>query len=485
MVDARGNHGRLVSLGRVLPVARFIGCDGIDATACRDEATECRPGDVFVARATSAGDGHESVPLALSRGATAVVAERMVPTGGVPLCLVPDASWAHGRLCHALAGDPSRETRVIAVAGTSGKTTTAWLAAAALVEAGHRVGVLSDLGCLGPDDGEPATIDLAAPGALATTLARLVSAGCSHVVLEVSSGMLARHATAGMESHTVAVTSLAAAHLEHHATPRAYRGIVSRVIDTLVDDGCLVTDLASSWRRRIAAALPDGRTVVSAGLDSAADVHARSLGGSLAGRSFLLAAGGQVVPIAVDTPTVPFVRDAVTAAAIAVRHGVDLQAAARGIEAAGAVPGRLERIDRGQDAAVFIDTPTSMHAVAASLASLRRLTRGRLIVVADDRLARRLAGRGFAHRVARWSDACLRVPATIAAADPTPADVAAYARLDRLLGGLRKGDCAVVLGVPPRRGSPGPDPSGLAALVDGWLQLAHPAGSTFAPRRAA
>jgi hypothetical protein len=84
------------------------------------------------------------------------------------------------------------------------------------------------------------------------------------------------------------------------------------------------------------------------------------------------------MPVSVETPTVPFVRDAVLAAAVGSRYGVTLEHAARGIEAAGSLPGRLERIDRGQDAAVFVDTPSSMHAVAASMASLRRLTRGRL-----------------------------------------------------------------------------------------------------------
>jgi UDP-N-acetylmuramyl tripeptide synthase len=186
-----------VKLSGVVSGARFIGCDDIVARSCQDEARRCRPGDVFVARATDRGDGHEEVPVAIARGAVAVVAERMVSTEGLPLCLVSDADWAHARLCHALAGDPSREMRVIAVAGTSGKTTTAWLTAAVLTEAGHRVGVLSDLGCLGPDDTEPVAADIASPAGLAAALARLAAAGCSHAVVEVSSRMLAAQATAG------------------------------------------------------------------------------------------------------------------------------------------------------------------------------------------------------------------------------------------------------------------------------------------------
>lgn len=479
---------RPVALSRVLAGARFIGCDDIEASRCQDEASRCRPGDLFVARTAAGGDGHESVPLALARGASAVVAERIVPTDGLPLCLVKDADEAHARLCHALAGDPSRALRVIAVAGTSGKTTTAWLTAAVLAEAGHRVGVLSDLGCLGPDDVEAVRGDVSSAASLAERLAWLASTGCSHAIVEVSSRMLAAQVTAGMVSDTVAVTGLATAHLGRHGTPRAYRDIITRVMRTLTADGCLVASSASAAMRRLAAAGPAAASFLSAGLGPAAAVHARPIDGSLHGRTFLLSAGGQLAPVSVDTPTVPFVRDAVLAAAIGCRYGVTLEHAARGIESAGAVPGRLERLDRGQDAAVFVDSPTSMHAVASSLASLRRLAPRRLVMVAERRLAERLAGRSFSRRVSRWADACLVVPASVAADDPTPGDVAAYARLDRLLSSLGAGDCAVVMGSVGRSRRPDGPPGGrhaLGTIVDGWLQLAHPAAAAWAGRRAA
>jgi UDP-N-acetylmuramoyl-L-alanyl-D-glutamate--2,6-diaminopimelate ligase len=167
---------------------------------------------------------------------------------------------------------------------------------------------------------------------------------------------------------------------------------------------------------------------------------------------------------------------------------VTLEHAARGIEAAGSVPGRLERLDRGQDAVVFIDAPSSMHAVSSSLASLRRLTPGRLAVLVDAALARRLGGRSFGRRLERWSDDCVIVPGSVTSDEPTSEDVAAYARVDRLLASLGSGDCVVVLGGGlrgHRPGGPGGGEPALAMLVDGWLQLAHPAEPPFLHRRAA
>ena len=478
---------RAVRMSDVLPAARFVACDDIVVRRCEDVAARVRPGDVFVARLTDDGDGHEAVSRALARGAVGVLAERMVAADGVPLCLVPDTDWALARISHALAGDPSREMRVIAVAGTSGKTTTAWLTASVLAEAGHRVGVLSDLGCLGPDDTEPECDDITSAPTLARWLARLASSGCSHAVVEVSSRMLAAQATAGMTCDSIVVTNLAAAHLERHGTSRAYRLIQSRIMDTLVDGGCLITGVGRRDRERLLDSAPGAVTCLAAGLSRSCDVRARAVEGSLFGRTFLLETGGQMVPVAADTPTVPFVRDAVLAAAIGSRYGVSLDRAARGIEAAGGVPGRVERVDRGQDAPVFIDAPTSVHAVAATLASLRRLTGGRLAVLVDERVAARLGGRRFVRSLDRWCHETVVVPESIASDDPDDADIAAYARVDRLLSSLGRQDCAIVLGALPDHGPPGPHGgrNSLAMLVDGWLQLAHQAAGTFTRRRAA
>ena len=485
--DNRGEV-RGVRLSEIIPGARFIACDDLVVRRCQDDPDECRTGDVFVARITERGDGHEAVSRAIARGASGVIAERIVSTEGVPLCLVPDADRALARLCHALAGDPSREMRVIAVAGTSGKTTTTWLTAAALAEAGHRVGVLSDLGCLGPDDAEAAPDDVSSPAALARWLARLAAGGCSHAVVEVSSRMLAAHATAGMVCDTVVVTNLAGAHLDQHGSHRAYRKIMTRIMDTLPEEGCLVTGMNPRQRGRLLAAAPESATCLTAGLSPDCDVWARPVEGSLFGRTFLMGCGGQMVPVTTDTPTVPFVRDTLLAAAVAARYGVTLERACRGIEATKGVPGRLERIDRGQETPVFVDGPSSMHSVSATLSSLRRLTSGRLVVLADERLAERLGGRRFGRRLEKWCDEWLFVPESVVSDDPSAADIVAYARVDRLLASLGPHDCAVVLGDVPR----GPAPSGpragrasLEILVNGWLQLAHPAVAPFDRRRAA
>jgi len=480
--DSRTDRG--VRLSEVLRRPRFVACDDILAGGCHDDPTACRPGDVFVLRMDSPDDGQDLVARAIARGVAGIVAEQMIPTFGTPLCIVPDAAWALGRLAHACAGDPAGRLKLIAITGTSGKTTAAWLAASVLSEAGLRVGVLSDLGCLDADATEPVPAELGQPGCLAAWLVRLAESGCTHAVVEVSSRMLADQVLAGVSCDTVVVTNLAVAHLDCHGTAEAYHTIKARILGTLAADGCLVANVDDERVRALADRHAAGRggRVIRVGLNRAADVSATPVERSLLGQMVLLQADGHVSPLSLATPVASFVRDALFAAAIGLRQRMPLERVTRGIEAAGSVSGRMERLDRGQDAAVFLDCPTSGHALATTLSSLRRLTPGRLVVVAESRLAGGLGGRQFGRRAARWSDETLVVPASIldesAEARGDSKALVAYARFDRLMSSLGAGDCLLVLG--DIRGSEGgPDDSGepqasVVTLVDGWLQLAHP-----------
>jgi hypothetical protein len=335
--------------------------------------------------------------------------------------------------------------------------------------------------------------------------------------------MLAAHCLAGVVCDTVAVTNLGSAHLDIHGTSSAYHAVKARILDCLGPTGCLVAmcddDRVGQLVERRAAAKGEG-SVITAGLTGPADVTATPVERTLFGQTFLVQAGGHAMPVAVSTPVASFVRDSLLAVAIGLRSRVPLERIVRGIEACGSVSGRLERIDRGQDHAAFVDHPTSGHALAATLAGLRRLTRGRLVVLAEagcvERLVADAGGAGgpgsdfgrrdfgvreddnredgrvaaiFNRRAMRWADDCLVVSGTLMDEVGKAADVMAYARIDRLLSSLREQDCLLVLGDVGGRSQnpidPDGDPLPLAAVVDGWLQLAYVPQPFGSERRAA
>lgn len=133
-----------ISLRAVLPEGHFFRGHDIRVSSCVSQASACRRGDLFVALVTSDGDGHDEVGEAVRRGASAILAERLLPVD-VPLCVVPDTRQAYGRLCHKLAGEPGESLRVVGVTGTHGKTTTSMLIASLVRASGERGGVLTTL----------------------------------------------------------------------------------------------------------------------------------------------------------------------------------------------------------------------------------------------------------------------------------------------------------------------------------------------------
>ena len=97
---------RGVSLRNVFPQGQFVGAHDIRVNSCCADSRSCQPGDAFFAQVEADSDGHDYVRQAIERGASAVVAERLLPIR-VPQCIVGDSNIAYGRVCQALAGDPS------------------------------------------------------------------------------------------------------------------------------------------------------------------------------------------------------------------------------------------------------------------------------------------------------------------------------------------------------------------------------------------
>ena len=146
-------------------------------------------------------------------------------------------------------------------------------------------------------------------------------------------------------------------HLDDHGSVEAYHEIKARILDSLGTHGCLVANVDDERVERLAARHRGPR--LTAALQHDADLTAIAVERSLHGQMVLLRSGGHVVPVTLSTPVTAFARDALFAAAVGLRYRVPLERIARGLEAAGSVAGRMERIDRGQEMAVFLDRPTS------------------------------------------------------------------------------------------------------------------------------
>jgi UDP-N-acetylmuramoyl-L-alanyl-D-glutamate--2,6-diaminopimelate ligase len=395
--------GRSISLRALLPEAEFLGTDDIAVSSCACDSRQLKPGELFAALVGSRYDGHQFAAEAVARGASAILSERPLAELGVPNCVVPNARDAMGRICQALAGNPSYRLKLIGVTGTNGKTTTSCLIAGVLTTAGYRVGILGTLGYCDGQVVEPATHTTPPAGPLAGLLARMAANQCSHAVMEVSSHALAQSRVAGLRFDAACVTNVSRDHLDYHPSLQDYRAVKSRLFDHLALEGFAVVNaddpVAAGYLCRLQS------PALTVGIRSPAEITATPVEEFLSEQTFLLTAGSETVPVRTRMIGRHHIYNCLTAAAVGLTYDIDLLTIARGLESVGDVPGRLERIECGQPFAVFVDFAHTPDALAGCLATLRNVSGGRLICVFGaggdrDRQKRPLMGRA----VERLSD---------------------------------------------------------------------------------
>ena len=211
-------HGTdAISLKKTLKrVTKKVQCSfgtDIKIKSCTADPDEVRPGDVYFA--LSDDDLEEFVGLAIYHGCSAVVADR--PVSGaekVPYFIVPNVGECYAAVCHALHDDPAKSLKMIAITGTSGKTSTSYLISGILAEAGYQVGLLGSLGIFDGHMFHSATDADFEPPQFAAWLFRMMMNGCTHVIVEVPSQMIAKGHLGGIQFDAICLTNIRRDHLD-------------------------------------------------------------------------------------------------------------------------------------------------------------------------------------------------------------------------------------------------------------------------------
>ncbi|WP_040087507.1 UDP-N-acetylmuramoyl-L-alanyl-D-glutamate--2,6-diaminopimelate ligase [Corynebacterium humireducens] len=383
-----------------------------------------------------------------------------------PVILVDDVRAVLGAVAAEIHGHPSERLTLLGITGTSGKTTTSYLLEQGLMAADLKVGLIGTTGTR--INGRPVPTDLTTPEAttLQPLFVRMLAEGVTHVVMEVSSHALELGRVAGTRFDVAGFTNLSQDHLDFHPTMEEYFAAKARFFDPaspLAAERSVVC-VDDEWGRRMADLASDPVTVATRGAE--ADVTAV--------QSSLTPTGAQVIRLTLPEGAVEAelplpgdfnIANAALATAMAWAVGVDPQAFTAGFLDV-AVPGRMERIDEGQDFLAVVDYAHKPAAVAAVLDTLRGQVRGRLGVVVGaggdrDATKRPLMGAEAAHRadlvIITDDNPRSEVPATIRAAvlqgavdAGTDAEIREIgdraAAIDALIEWARPGDGVVVAG---------------------------------------
>lgn len=299
-----------------------------------------------------------------------------------PVIEVEDIRAILGDVSAAIFGHPSQDLAVLGVTGTSGKTTTTYLLEAGLMAAGHKVGIIGTTGTR--INGVPVPTKLTTPEApkLQELFALMRNEGCTHVVMEVSSHAISLGRIAGTRFVVGGFTNLSQDHLDFHNTMEEYFEAKAGFFraDSRLRAEKAVVMIDDAWGEKMAAvAGADSLTVGTTGAQ--ADAMVSEVTTTPAGlQEFTLAIGSETFTVDLALPGQFNVANAALAVTMAHSAGCDVDAFIKGIAEVG-VPGRMERIDEGQDFLAVVDYAHKPAAVTAVVESVKAQTSGRVAVV--------------------------------------------------------------------------------------------------------
>ncbi|MCQ9342281.1 UDP-N-acetylmuramoyl-L-alanyl-D-glutamate--2,6-diaminopimelate ligase [Corynebacterium kozikiae] len=308
----------------------------------------------------------------------------------VPVIVVDQVRKVLGKVAAAVYGNPSAKLKVIGITGTSGKTTTSYLLEKGLLAAGKQVGLIGTTGTR--INGRPVPTKLTTPEAptLQALFATMLAEGVTHVVMEVSSHALSLGRVDGTEFSVGGFSNLSQDHLDFHSTMEDYFQAKACLFapDSPLRAQAQVIMVDDQWGQKMAhLAGPSAITVgtnppQNQNQDEKPDFFTHDVRVEPSGsQHFQLTNGLTTKQVSLQLPGAFNVANAALAIALAAQlDSVDLDRFLEGISHA-QVPGRMERIDVGQDFLAVVDYAHKPAAVAAVLDSVRAQTEGRIAVV--------------------------------------------------------------------------------------------------------
>ncbi len=380
----------------------FTGPDGpLMVSGVTHDSRRVEPGDLYAALPGGHHHGAQFCPDAARAGAVAVLTD---PAGrplaqqcGLPVFVVADPRARLGEVADWVYRHPSGKLLLIGVTGTSGKTTTSYLLESGLRRAGHLTGLAGGVETRVGDITTASRLTTPEATDLQALFAVMGSRGVTAAAMEVSSHALALGRVAGTSYDVAVFTNLSQDHLDFHGNLDEYFAAKA----TLFTPGYTrvgVVNTDDPYGRQLAETAQIPVTTFSAEGDPAADWRATDVRGGADGSAFrIIGPGGVEADAAVALPGPYNVANALGAIVALVEAGVHPATAVSGVAACPGVPGRLERVEAGQDFTVLVDYSHKPGAVEAVLRALRPVTGGRLSIVLGcggdrDRAKRPLMG---------------------------------------------------------------------------------------------
>jgi len=216
-------------------VKQLTGKDNLVVKEICFDSRKVQPGCLFIATRGTKTDGHEFIPMAIEKGAVAVVCEHIPANApsSVTFIQVEDASYSLGLMASAFFDDPSSKLKLVGITGTNGKTTTVTLLYRMFKELGYKAGLISTVKYYVNDREVDASHTTPDAIQLNSLMHQMVEEGCEYCFMEVSSHSVVQHRIAGLQFAGGIFSNLTHDHLDFHKTFAEYLKAKQQFFDGL------------------------------------------------------------------------------------------------------------------------------------------------------------------------------------------------------------------------------------------------------------
>ena len=373
---------KLRDLAGVLPVEGTASAD-LEVTGISSDSRQVKPGVVFFALAGTKADGAAYAADAARRGALVIVSGKSSSIAGLP---VPVLAVDDPRLALALSAARyfgKQPQTMVAVTGTSGKTSVAAFTRQIWEQVGYAAASIGTTGVVAPGRNDYGSLTTPDPVALHQLLRELADAGVTHASMEASSHGLDQRRLDGVKLAAGGFTNLGRDHMDYHPTVEDYHRAKLRLFDTLLPKGAPAVIFADDpWSApTIQAAQAAGLKVLTVGRHGDFLTLKRVEHERHRQRAEVEAEG---VLYEIDLPLAGDfqISNALVSAGLAISTGTTVAKALAALEKLKGAPGRLDLVGTTVSGApVYVDYAHKPDALENVLASVRPFTTGRVMVV--------------------------------------------------------------------------------------------------------
>ena len=368
---------KLKELIKTIPVLESRADLEQDITEICYDSRKVTPGSLFVAISGFAADGNRFIPMALEKGAAAVITAKK-PEGPVPYILVESDRLALAKAACNFYGHPAQDMTLIGITGTNGKTSATLLLKQVLETClGAKVGLIGTMSNIIGQQQIPTERTTPESLELQQLFAQMRDAGCTHVVMEVSSHALTLERVGGVRFDVGAFTNLTEDHLDFHKTMDAYCQAKAELFHRC-DQAVINGDDPYSSQMVAAAQCP----VLMTSLEGKGQLLAEDPQYHGDGVTFTARWEGEQVQVRLPIPGRFSVYNALTVLGIAKVLGISLSDSAAALSQAHGVKGRVEVVPTpGMPYTVLIDYAHTPDGLENVLTAVRGFCKGRLIAV--------------------------------------------------------------------------------------------------------